>query len=65
MNARGEQFAQASRGMRAVLTWDWPESCVTKIWGLSHDHGFVLFLFATMGFHLARLRIFWTPTFVL
>ena len=42
--------------------WDWPESCVTKIWGLSHDHGFVLFLFATMGFHIARSGIFWTPT---
>ena len=39
--------------------WDWPESCVTKIWGLSHDHGFVLFLFATMGFHIARSGIFW------
>ena len=31
---------------------------VTKIWGSEHDHGFVLFLFATTGFHIARSGIF-------
>ena len=41
------------------------ESYVTKISGSSHDHGFVLFLFATMGFHTTWSGIFWTPTFVL
>ena len=45
--------------------WTWRESRVTKIWGFEHDHGFVLFLFATTGFHIARSGIFWTPTFVL
>ena len=45
--------------------WTWRESRVTKIWGSEHDHGFVLFLFATTGFHIARSGIFWTPTFVL
>ena len=38
---------------------------VTKIWGSSRDHRFMLFFFATMGFHIARSGIFFTPTFVL
>ena len=45
--------------------WSWRESRVTKIWGSGHDHGFVLFLFATTGFHIARSGRFWTPTFEL
>ena len=53
-------------GWFAMWTWwSWRESCITKIWGLGRDHKFVLFLFATMGFHIARSVIFWTPTFVL
>ena len=61
---KGEIYSQAYRGMRAAM-WTWRESRVTKICGSEHDHGFVLFLFATTGFHIARLGIFWTPTFVL
>ena len=34
MNARGEQFAQGSSGMRAVLTCGADGAYVTKIWGL-------------------------------
>ena len=62
---RGAICSGQSRDAGCFDMWGWPESCVTKIWGLSHDHGFVLFLFATMGFHIARSGIFWTPTFVL
>ena len=62
---RGAICSGQSRDAGCFDMWDWPESCVTKIWGLSHDHGFVLFLFATMGFHIARSGIFWTPTSVL
>ena len=61
---RGAICSGQSRDAGCFDMWDWPESCATKIWGLSHDHGFVLFLFATMGFHIARPGIFWTPTFV-
>ena len=61
----GSNLLRPVAGCGLFWQWDWPESCVTKIWGLSHYHGFVLFLFATMGFHIARSGIFWTPTFVL
>ena len=54
-----------SRDVGCSAMWTWRESRVTKIWGLEHDHEFVLFLFATTGFHIARSGIFWTPTFVL
>ena len=50
MNARGEKFAQASRWMRVVLR------SVSLKFGV-HDV-IVLFLFATMGFHIARLGFF-------
>ena len=61
----GRNLLQAYRGMRAgSAMWTWRESRVTKIWGLEYDHGFVLFLFATMGFHIARSGIFFIPTFV-
>ena len=49
MNARGEKFAQASRWMRVVLrSWG---GRVSLKFGV-HDV-IVLFLFATMGFHIA------------
>ena len=62
---RGEIYSSLSRDAGCLAMWSWRESCVTKIWGSGHDHGFVLFLFATTGFHIARSGIFWTPTFVL
>ena len=61
----GAIFSGQSRDAGCFDMGSWRESCVTKLWGLSHDHGFVLFLFVTMGFHIARSWIFWTPTFVL
>ena len=66
MNARGEKFTQACRGMRAVWPCGADGSRASLKFGVQgHDHGFVLFLFATTGFHIARSGIFWTPTFVL
>ena len=41
---RGANCSGQSRDAGCFDMWDWAESCVTKIWGLSHDHGFVLFL---------------------
>ena len=43
---RGEIYSSLSRDA------GWRDSRVTKIWGSGHDHGFVLFLFATTGFHI-------------
>ena len=60
-----EIYSSLSRDAGCSAMWTWGESRVTKIWGSEHDHGFVLFLFATTGFHIARSGIFWTPTFVL
>ena len=54
MNARGEKFAQASRWMRVVLRSWW---CRVSLKFGVHDV-IVLFLFATMGFHIARLGFF-------
>ena len=51
MNARGEKFAQASRWMRAVC-----RGRVSLKFGVHFV--IVLFLFATMGFHIARLGFF-------
>ena len=62
---RGEIYSSLSRDVGCLAMWSWRESRITKIWGSGHDHGFVLFLFATTGFHIARSGIFWTPTFVL
>ena len=57
---RGEIYWSLPRDAGCVAMWGWRESRVTKIWGSGHDHGFVLFLFTTMGFHVARSGIFWT-----
>ena len=64
---KGEIYSSRSLSRDAGCSAMWPlrESRVTKILGLEYDHGFVLFLFATTGFHIARSGIFWTPTFVL
>ena len=62
---RGEIYSSLSRDAGCSAMWTWRESRVTKIWGSEYDHGFVLFLFATTGFHIARSGIFWTPTFML
>ena len=62
---RGEIYSSLSRDAGCSAMWTWRELRVTKIWDSEHDHGFVLFLFATTSFHIARSGIFWTPTFVL
>ena len=48
---RGEIYSSRDAGCSAL--WTWRDSRVTKIWGSEHDHGFVLLLFATTGFHIA------------
>ena len=58
---RGKIYSSLSRDADCLGMWSWRESRVTKIWGSGHDHGFVLFLFATTGFHIARSGILWTP----
>ena len=52
-------FSHGPEGSRASLKFG-VQSMIP-----GHDHGFVLFLFVTTGFHIARSGIFWTPTFVL
>ena len=47
--------------MRAVQPCGPDGSRASKIWGSEHDHGFVLFIFATTGFHIARSGIFLDP----
>ena len=38
---RGAICSGQSRDIGCFDMWDWPESCVTKIWGVSHRyHGF-------------------------
>ena len=61
---RGKTYSSLSWDAGCLAMWSWWESCVIKILG-GIDQGFVLFLFATMGCHIARLGIFWTPTLVL
>ena len=60
---KGRNLLRPVAGCLAM--WSWRGSCVTQIWGLGCDHRFMLFLFATMGFHIAWSGIFWTPIFVL
>ena len=55
---RGEIFSGLSRDAGCLAMWSWQESHVTDIWGSGHDHGFVLFLFTTTGFHKAWSGIF-------
>ena len=61
----GRNLLKPVVGCGLFSMWSWWESRVTKIWGSGHDHGLLLFLFTTTGFHIARSGIFWTPTFVL
>ena len=58
---RGEIYSSLSQDAGCSAMWTWWESCVTKIWGSEHDHGFVLFLFATTGFYIARSGNFLDP----
>ena len=56
---RGEICSGLSRDAGCLAMWSWRESHVTDIWGSGHDHGFVLFLFTTTGFHIAWSGIFY------
>ena len=48
-----------SRNVGCFAMRSWRESCVTKIWGLSHDHGFVLFRYH--GFPYSMIGDFLDP----
>ena len=54
-------YSSLSRDAGCLAMWSWRESCVAKIWGSGHDHGFVLFLLRYHGFPYSTIGDFLDP----